>query len=144
MDALSDLDLAGLSYSLTGRVNSLMQAFAAMPEDVDTLRRMNAVFNMVQTLPFQPHLWKVQNLFYGLMQTLYPTLVARSDRRTQEWVREFTQLGEKLGLTLQNDWHSRRVAWSKEPVPFGPISRQKRVTPTGQLHRRASRHRGNA
>jgi hypothetical protein len=100
-----NLDLAGLSYALTGRVNSLMQAFAAMPEDMDTLRRMNTVFNMVQSLPFQPNLWKVQNLFYGLMQTLYPKLAGRSDRRTLEWIREFTQLGEKLGLALQNDWH---------------------------------------
>ena len=99
-----NLDLAGLSYSLTGRVNSLMQAFAAMPEDIDTLRRMNAVFNMVQSLPFQPNLWKVQNLFYGLTQTLFPALAGRSDRRTQEWIREFTQLGEKLGLTLENHW----------------------------------------
>ena len=43
----------------------------------------------------------IQNLFYGLAQTLFPALAARSDRRTQEWVREFTQLGEKLGLTLE-------------------------------------------
>ena len=98
-----NLDIAGLSYSLTGRVNSLMQALASMPEDNETLVRMNAVFEMVRTLPFQPNLWKVQNLFYGLSQTLYPSMVARSDRHAQEWVRQFTQLGERLGLTLQAD-----------------------------------------
>jgi alpha-amylase/alpha-mannosidase (GH57 family) len=98
-----NLDHAGLSYSLTGRVNSLMQAFAAMPDDMDTLDRMNAVFDLLTTLPFQPNLWKVQNLYYGLSQTLYPKMAARSDRYAQEWVRKFSQLGEKLGVTLQTD-----------------------------------------
>jgi hypothetical protein len=96
-----NLDHAGLSYSLTGRVNSLMQAFAAMPEDTDTLVRMNAVFDMVRTLPFKPDLWKVQNLYYGATQTLYPRMAARADQYAQEWVRQFQQLGEKLGLAVE-------------------------------------------
>lgn len=100
-----NLDNAGLSYSLTGRVNSLMQAFAAMPEDIETLRRMNAVFEMVRALPFQPNLWKVQNLFYGMTQTLYPQVAGSADSRAAGWIREFTQLGEKLGLALQINFH---------------------------------------
>jgi len=80
-----------------------MQALAAMPDDITTLERMNAVFDMVRSLPFRPNLWKVQNVFYGLSQTLYPMMRSRSDDYAKNWVREFEQLSEKLGLTLQND-----------------------------------------
>lgn len=97
------LDFAGLSYSLTGRLNSLMQALAVMPEDLATLERMNTVFDMVRSLPFQPNLWKVQNVFYGLIQLLYPGMLARTDAEGQEWVRQFQQLGEKLGLTFTTE-----------------------------------------
>lgn len=96
------LDVAGLSYTLTGRINSLMQAFAAMPEDIDTLERMNSIFTLIQSLPFQLNLWKVQNLYYGLSQTLYPAMAARNDRRSAEWVRLFSDLGQKLGIALQS------------------------------------------
>ena len=96
-----NLDGPGLSYSLTGRINSLMQAFAAMPSDIDTLERMNTVFTLIQSLPFQLNLWKVQNLYYGLTQTLYPELAARSDRQSREWVRQFSDLGQKLGVSLE-------------------------------------------
>jgi hypothetical protein len=98
-----NLDQAGLSYSLTGRVNSLMQAFAAMPDDINTLERMNSVFDVVGSLPFQPDLWRVQNVYYELMQTLYPKVAGRGDPASREWVEQFQRLGEKLGLALQNE-----------------------------------------
>jgi alpha-amylase/alpha-mannosidase (GH57 family) len=96
------LDAAGLSYVLTGRLNSLMQAFAAMPEDTETLQRMNTVFEMVQSLPFQLDLWRTQNLYYGLTQSLYPQMATRQEESAQEWVRAFRQLGEKLGVALES------------------------------------------
>jgi alpha-amylase/alpha-mannosidase (GH57 family) len=99
-----NFDQAGLSYSLTGRINSLIQAFAAMPDDINTLERMNAVFDMVRSLPFQPDLWRVQNVYYELTQTLYPKMAGGcSDPSCREWVRQFTRLGEKLGLALENE-----------------------------------------
>jgi alpha-amylase/alpha-mannosidase (GH57 family) len=100
-----NLDHAGLSYSLTGRINSLMQAFAAMPDDIETLERMNAVFDMVRSLPFQPNLWKVQNVYYELTQSLYPKVIGRGDRNSRDWAEQFERLGEKLGLVLQKDFN---------------------------------------
>ncbi len=96
-----NLDAAGLSYTLAGRINSLMQAFAAMPEDKETLARMNAVLDMVRGLPFQLNLWKVQNLYYGLTQTLLPEMAQRNDAAGVEWVRCFVDLGEKLGIAVE-------------------------------------------
>jgi hypothetical protein len=93
------LDIPGLSYALTGRINSLMQAFAAMPEDTEILERMNSIFTLIQSMPFQLNLWKVQNLFYGLARSLYPQLAARSGSRSREWVRQFCDLGRKLGIS---------------------------------------------
>ncbi|MGZ4813954.1 MAG: DUF3536 domain-containing protein [Terriglobales bacterium] len=94
------LDAAGLSYALSGRINSLMQAFAAMPEDLETLQRMNEIFTLINSLPFQMNLWKVQNLFYGLMQTLPPRMEERQDPQSWLWLRQFAELGAKLGIAV--------------------------------------------
>lgn len=93
------LDIPGLSYALTGRINSLMQAFAAMPEDIETLERINAVFSIIHSMPFQLNLWKVQNLYYGLAHSLYPQIAARNERRDREWAHLFSDLGRKLGMS---------------------------------------------
>jgi len=94
------LDGPGLSYALGGRINSLMQAFAAMPEDLATLDRMQAVFSIIKGLPFQVPLVKVQNLFYGLLQTLFPRLAEGSDPESRLWVQKFADLGETIGIAV--------------------------------------------
>jgi hypothetical protein len=95
------LDAAGLSYSLSGRVNSLMQAFAAMPADLPTLERTNEIFALVNSLPFDLNLWKVQNLFYELKQTLYPRMCEGNDAESRLWLRKFADLGGKLGIAVE-------------------------------------------
>ena len=95
------LDAPGLSYALSGRINSLMQAFAAMPEDLPTLQRMNEIFTIINSLPFPVPLWKVQNLFYGLEQTLYPRMLDRTDPESRLWQRQFADLGGKLGIAVE-------------------------------------------
>lgn len=95
------LDAAGLSYTLSGRINSLMQALAAMPEDLATLQRMNEIFGMIKSLPFPVNLWKVQNLFYELKQSLYPRMADRQDSESWLWLRQFGELGEKLGIAVE-------------------------------------------
>lgn len=95
------LDAAGLSYALKGRINSLMQAFAAMPEDLGTLQRMNEIFSIINSLPFPVSLWKVQNLFYSLEQTLYPQMAENTDSESRLWLRQFAELGGKLGIAVE-------------------------------------------
>jgi hypothetical protein len=95
-----NLDTAGLSYTLSGRINSLMQAFAAMPEDLATLERMQDIFSIIKNLPFQVGLWKVQNLFYGLWQTLYVRMQESTDPHSRLWMRKFAELGEMLGIAV--------------------------------------------
>ena len=94
------LDAAGLSYTLKGRINSLMQALAAMPEDIATLQRMNDIFAMINSLPFPVNLWKVQNLYYELKETLFPVMAERTDRVSRLWQRQFAELGAKLGIAI--------------------------------------------
>ena len=94
------LDAAGLSYALSGRINSLMQAFAAMPEDLPTLQRMNEIFTIINSLPFALNLWKIQNLFYELKQSLYPRMLERHDSESRLWLRQFAELGGKLGIAV--------------------------------------------
>jgi alpha-amylase/alpha-mannosidase (GH57 family) len=94
------LDAAGLSYTLRGRINSLMQAFAAMPEDIGTVQRMNDIFAMINSLPFPVNLWKAQNLYYELKQTLFPVISERLDRESRLWAHQFADLGGRLGIAI--------------------------------------------
>ena len=95
-----NLDAAGLGYALSGRINSLMQAFAAMPEDLPTLERMNEIFTLINSLPFSLNLWKVQNLFYDLKETLFPRMIERADSESRLWAQQFVDLGSKLGIAV--------------------------------------------
>jgi hypothetical protein len=78
-----------------------MQAFAAMPADLPTLERTNEIFALVNSLPFDLNLWKVQNLFYELKQTLYPRMCEGNDAESRLWLRKFADLGGKLGIAVE-------------------------------------------
>jgi hypothetical protein len=72
-----------------------------MPGDLITLQRMNEIFAILNSLPFPLNLWKVQNLFYELKQTLYPKICERTDAESRLWLRQFADLGAKLGIAVE-------------------------------------------
>jgi len=49
------------------------------------------------------NLWKVQNTFYELLQSVYPEFKTKEDQgdeKARTWIRRFTALGEKLSVRL--------------------------------------------
>jgi hypothetical protein len=88
-----NLDVTGLEYALRRRLNALAGDFAADPGDVSLLVRIHAIVSM--PWPFEINLWRVQNLFYSLLQTEYP---ARQE--DPNWSEPFTRIVEKLKLRL--------------------------------------------
>jgi len=49
------------------------------------------------------NLWKVQNLFYEMMQTTYPELqqkAGQGDQKAGEWTKQFASLGEQLSIRM--------------------------------------------
>ena len=58
---------------------------------------------LIQTLPFEVNLRKVQNSFYTLLQQVYPGFQerAKKEKKARAWVRVFRSLGEKLMVQVE-------------------------------------------
>ena len=87
------LDGPGLEYVLRRRVDELADVFAADPDDSAALEALDAAVDLGRSLPFEMNFWKVQNIYYQLLQSEFP-----QRRADDEWSRRFVGLGEKLGI----------------------------------------------
>lgn len=99
-----DLDTAGLSYALGTALEELVEALHDGPENPDLLRRLDRVVSLARSTPFKVDLWRAQNRWYELRQTVYPRLEKKGeegDRKAAEWVELFKPLGEKLFVRVE-------------------------------------------
>ena len=94
------LDGAGLSYALRASLALMMQSFQAEPDAPERLQRMEAVIEMVRGLPFEVNLWRIQNIYYQMLQQVRPEFQARKDEEARTWLAHFDRLGEKLGISV--------------------------------------------
>ena len=92
-------DEAWLAYALNHRLGSMADELAVNPRQ-ERLRAFNAAVDMVKSLPFDVDLGRVQNVFYQLLQQVYPIVALETDEPSREWVTQFVALGEKLGVCV--------------------------------------------
>ncbi len=57
----------------------------------------------MQTLPFEVNLRTVQNDFYEILKTEYPKFRKSTDENSQEWVRQFETLRQKILVRVKDD-----------------------------------------
>jgi hypothetical protein len=93
-------DKAWLGYALNRRLVRMADELAVNPRE-ERLQRFNAAVSLVRSLPFEVNLGPVQNVFYQLLQNVYPTVALDGDESSQRWVSEFAGLGEKLGVCVE-------------------------------------------
>ncbi len=100
------LDDGGLAYTLAKNVERIALQFRAIPIERSRLQTLEALVGLARRLPFPVNFWKTQNLFYEMLQTVYPGFlqqVAEGDEDVEAWVRHFTGLGEKLSVRMTKD-----------------------------------------
>jgi hypothetical protein len=93
-------DEAWLGYALNRRLVRMADELAVNPRE-ERLQRFNAAVSLVRSLPFEVNLGPVQNVFYQLLQNVYPAVALDGDESSQRWVSEFAGLGEKLGVCVE-------------------------------------------
>ncbi len=93
-------DEAWLGFALNRRLGRLAEELAVNPSQ-ERLQRFNAAVSLVSSLPFEVNLGRVQNVFYQLLQNVYPVFALESDDTSQRWIAEFSALGEKLGVCVE-------------------------------------------
>jgi len=92
-----ELDTEGLSYLLQQTLRGMMAGFVSNPDDIFLLNSLVAAVELARSTPFAVDLWKVQNLYYEMLQTTYPEYRKRT-KAGREWLTQFASLGEKLSI----------------------------------------------
>jgi alpha-amylase/alpha-mannosidase (GH57 family) len=98
-----ELDTEGLSYLLQQTLERMTARLATSPEDTDFLKHLLTAAEMLPKLPFPIDLWRVQNLYHGLLKSNYSEFQNRAqqgDESAREWLGLFVSLGQQLSIRV--------------------------------------------
>jgi (1->4)-alpha-D-glucan 1-alpha-D-glucosylmutase len=113
------LDLRGLGYKFTRTLTRATERWRDQPDQVEYLNTLIEGVELARGLPFDPDLWKVQNIYFELAQSAFPTQVERAlegDEATRNWIDRFLVLGEKLRIRVE-DLKKKLTDGSRQPGP---------------------------
>jgi alpha-amylase/alpha-mannosidase (GH57 family) len=95
------LDEAELGYTLKHTVEQIAERLKERPGDITLLQNLDRVMSLVRSLPFEVDMWKVQNIYYRLLNEDYPVFkekARQADDTAQAWIHYFSNLGDKLEM----------------------------------------------
>jgi hypothetical protein len=94
-----------ISFAVKNKMERLINQFAAEPNDAERLTALTKLAEVVMPMRLGLNLWKVQDIYWDLLQKVAPQFRQRSEageREAVEWVYGFTALGERLGFAMNN------------------------------------------
>jgi len=97
------LDTQTLEFAMRGATESLAQKWFAQPDDVALLQSLSDAAGLAAAFPFPVDLSQAQNLFFKLLQDVYPSYSARAaqgEPDPKEWVSAFLNLGDRLRVRV--------------------------------------------
>jgi alpha-amylase/alpha-mannosidase (GH57 family) len=95
------LNPAFLEFALRKSLERLAQRFAENPGELANLEYLEKTARLAQNLPFEINLWMVQNIYYRLLQSVFPAWRYRAEQgeaKARAWVDLFGELGERLAV----------------------------------------------
>jgi alpha-amylase/alpha-mannosidase (GH57 family) len=101
-----DLDYPTLGFALRKTIEEMADRLAASPNDIGLMRSLESASRLAQELPFPVVLWRTQNRFYELLQSVYPQHLENAQKGEEasiEWVRQFLALGGNLSIHIHPD-----------------------------------------
>jgi hypothetical protein len=93
------LDSTSLEYSFRKALERLAKRLAADPSDFGVLQRLEDATTLASRLPFQVDLWRVQNICYEMLRTVYEEYQMRAQQGHEEartWLRHFNTIAQNL------------------------------------------------
>jgi alpha-amylase/alpha-mannosidase (GH57 family) len=97
------LDGRGLSFELGRTLDRLMKRVQATPQDLGPLALVGSLVGLAGTRPFEVDLSGVQDLYWELLQEVYPELQGAADDESRAWAAAFVALGSQLGVRVEPD-----------------------------------------
>ena len=98
-----ELQGTGLEFFLRKALERLAERFRQDPSDLGPCQQLATVLMLVKDLPFEVNLWKIQNTYYGMLNSVYPQWRQRleqGDEAARAWVELFVSLWEKLSFRV--------------------------------------------
>jgi hypothetical protein len=83
--------------------------------DIALIKKLEGLAGLARRLPFEVNVWRSQDNYYHLLQTVFPEYVAKArsgDTDAIEWVNHFVTLGQNLSVKVDrpHDLPDRRDA----------------------------------
>ena len=97
------LEATSLEYSLRKALERLARRLAEEPDDFSVLEKLEKATAVVSRFPFEVNLWKVQNICYEMLQTLYRGYQRRAeegDKQAGRWMRHFENIAANLAVRV--------------------------------------------
>ncbi len=98
-----NLDEVSLKFTMRRALERLAAKFRETPDDFNCLRQLAAAVSLVRTMPFEVGLWKVQNIYFEMVNTVLPEWRWKAEHGEAEahgWVADFLQLGQDLSVKV--------------------------------------------
>ena len=95
------LDRVGAAFGLQQALERAIVRWAAAPEDLTALRRLRGAAELARSLPWDIELATVQNVYWDLLQRLYPKFATQADAGdpiAMEWRDNFLSLAAALRI----------------------------------------------
>jgi alpha-amylase/alpha-mannosidase (GH57 family) len=99
-----ELDADGVSYDLKENLEKMITALDNEPENLEDLKILLDAVVLARNLPFPVDLWKVQNVYWEILQGVYPEFKQRAEKKdapAAEWLEAFQALGENLSVRVE-------------------------------------------
>jgi hypothetical protein len=96
------IDAATLEFAFRHNLERLAERLAADPTG-PALKQLQNASSLIQSLPFAVDLWTVQNIYYALLNNLFPRMrqaQARGNAAAKLWSESFSALGRQLGIRV--------------------------------------------
>jgi hypothetical protein len=90
-----------ISFAVSHRMEQMIERLAGEPEQDGRLELLRQLAELVMPLPLGLNLWKVQNTYWEMLQSVRPRLrdrAAAGDEKAQAWLEQFMSLGKTLGF----------------------------------------------
>jgi alpha-amylase/alpha-mannosidase (GH57 family) len=90
-----------LSYRVKLCMESLLQKLRHEPGDPAFSQIVAGVAGIIRTLPLSPNFWRVQSIYWEMLQNTVPEFQTRAhngDDQAHAWLQHFRELGEHLGF----------------------------------------------
>jgi hypothetical protein len=94
------VDEAGVRYAAGNSLTRILRRLQRNPLDSETLERANALTSLYPMMPFSVDCWHAQNIYYSILDKVFPEMARRQDPDSRRWQERFLALGEKLRIRV--------------------------------------------